>query len=149
MFRAFARASALALALAPISSPVSSIAPATLAAASTASPEPRVVLYCARGAADYPDAEITLSAQGPYALQVVYVDFHPSAGRARWTLRDCLYTAQRLDGSRPIVASLWVRGRERGSPRELILQCLTPALQRLPIAATAQPNMPPCPEPLH
>src|SRR3954470_24021289 len=124
MFRVFARASALALALAPISSPVSSLAPGALSAAS---PEPRVSLYCARGAADYPDAEITLSAQGAYALHVVYVDFRPSAGRARWTLRDCLYTAQRLDGSRPIVASLWVRGRKRGSPRELILQCLTPA----------------------
>ena len=149
MFRAFARASALALALAPISSAVSSLAPVALpAAASLASPEARAVLYCAR-AADYPDAEITLSEQGPYALQVVYVDFRPSAGRARWALRDCLYTAQRLDGSRPIVASLWVRGRERGSPRELILQCLTPALQRLPIAVPSQPNMPPCPEPLH
>jgi hypothetical protein len=146
MFRALARASALTLALAPLSSPVSSLAPASLPAAP---PEARVALYCARGAADYPDAEITLSAQGPYVLHMVYVDYRPSAARARWTLRDCLYTAQRLDGSRPIVASLWVRAGERSAPRELILQCLTPALQRLPIAAPSQPNMPPCPEPLH
>src|SRR4051812_22750943 len=147
MFRVVAPPRALALALAPISSAVSPLAPAPLPAA--ASPEERVTLYCARGAADYPDAEIRLSAQGPYDLQVVYVDFHPSAGRARWTLRDCLYTAQRLDGSRPIVASLWVRGRERGSPRELILQCLTPALQSLPIGRPATPNMPACPDPLN
>src|SRR4051812_30701542 len=145
MGRLLARAGAFVLALGPASTSVSSPAPSSPLPAA----EEKVVLYCARGAADYPDAEITLNSRGPYALHILYVDYRPSGARARWTLRDCLYTAQRLDGSRPIVASLWVRGRERGSPRELILQCLTPALQSLPIGRPATPNMPACPDPLN
>ena len=136
---------ALVLALgvsSPLSYPASTPAP-------SAARDPKVVLHCARGVADYPDAEITLSGQGPYVLHLVFVDYRPSAGRARWSLRDCLYTARRLDSSRPIVASLWVRGREPRSPRELILQCLTPALQTLPIEKAMPPNMPTCPSPSH
>lgn len=79
-------------------------------------------LYCARGTGEYPDAELTLSASGPYVMNVVYVGYRPSRGRAEWTVRDCLRTANMLDGSRPIVASLWYSDRPRGAPRELILQ---------------------------
>src|SRR5881394_3290802 len=138
MVRMFARASALLLALGPVSSPVSSPVPPRHA-------EERVSLYCARGSGEYPDAELTLSASGPYLLHVVYVGFRPSRGRADWTLRDCLRTAGRLDGSRQVLASLWVRERERGAPRELILQCLTRALQSMPIAEASPPIMPACP----
>jgi len=133
-----ARASALLLALGPMSSLVSSPVPPRPA-------EERVSLYCARGAGEYPDAELTLSASGPYVMNMVYVGFRPSRGRAEWTLRDCLRTASRLDGSRPIMASLWVRERQRGAPGELILQCMTPTLQSLPIGEAAAPTMPPCP----
>ncbi len=108
-----------------------------------------VALYCARGAADYPDAELTLTASGPYAIDVVYVGYRPSRSRARWTLRDCASTAMKLDSSRRIVASLWYRERGRGSPRELILQCLTEPLQSMPIAGPARPIMPACFEPSH
>jgi hypothetical protein len=138
MVRMLARASALLLALGPVSAPVSSPVPPRPA-------EERVSLHCARGTADYPDTELTLSASGPYLMQVVYVDYRPSRGRADWALRDCLRTASKLDASRPIVASLWVRERRRGSPRELILQCLTPALQSMPIAEASPPIMPACP----
>jgi hypothetical protein len=140
MLRMLARASALLLALGPISLPVSSLAPSRPA-------EEKVSLYCARGSAEYPDAELTLSASGPYVLNVVYVAFRPSRGRAEWTVRDCLRTAGRLDGSRPILVSLWHRERPRGSARELILQCLTPALQSLPIAEGSPSIMPACPAP--
>jgi len=142
MLRALARASALVLALGPVSSPVSSLVPPRAVAE-------RVSLYCARGAGEYPDAELTLSASGPYLLNVVYVGHRPSRGRADWTVRDCVFTAARLDGSRPILVSLWHRERPRGSPRELILQCLTPTLQSLPIAEASPPIMPACPRPLH
>ena len=79
-------------------------------------------LYCARGTGEYPDAELTLRTSGPHVLNVVYVAYRPSRGRADWTVRDCLRTAARLDASRPIVVSLWHRERPRGSPRELISQ---------------------------
>jgi hypothetical protein len=82
--------------------------------------EPPITLYCARGTPDYPDAEITLSAQGHHVVNVVFVGFRPSRVRADWSLRDCLYTATRLDGSRGIVASLWYRDRGARSPQELL-----------------------------
>ena len=138
MLRMLTRASALLLALGPVSSPVSSPVP----------PRPaveKVSLYCARGAGEYPDAELTLSASGPYLMNVVYVAYRPSRARAHWTVRDCLHTAARLDASRPVVVSLWHRERPRGSPRELILQCLTPALQSMPIGEASPPIMPACP----
>ena len=81
-----------------------------------------MALYCARGSGDYPDAVLTLSASGPYVMDMVYVGYRPSRWRSDWTVRDCLRTAHSLDGSRPIVASLWYRERVRGAPRELILQ---------------------------
>jgi len=135
-----ARASVLVLAVLPVSSPVSSDLPRRVALA----PPETVSLYCGRGA-DYPDVHLILGADGaPHELRVVFVDFRPSGGRARWTLRDCLYTAHRLDGSRPIVASLWIRARDRREPRELILQCMTPALQSLSIESPPAPIMPAC-----
>ncbi len=70
-----------------------------------------IALYCARGGADYPDAEMTLSAEGGHLVRVVYVGFRPSPARADWTLRDCLNTALKLDGSRDIVVRLWYRER--------------------------------------
>ena len=115
MLRSLARTSVLVLGLGPVSSLVSSPIPPQAA-------EQAVSLYCARGTADYPDAELTLSARGPHILQVVYVGYRPSRSRAEWTLRDCLRTARKLDDSRPIVASLWVREPRRGSPHELILR---------------------------
>ena len=79
--------------------------------------EPPIALYCARGVADYPDAEMTLNAHGSHVVNVTFVGFRPSRVRADWSLRDCLNTAAKLDGSRDIVARLWyreryVRGRE-------------------------------------
>jgi hypothetical protein len=133
-----ARASAMLIALGPMSSLVSSPVPPRPA-------EERVSLYCARGAGEYPDAELTLSASGPYLMNMVYVGYRPSRGRAEWTVRDCLRTASRLDGSRPIVASLWVRERRRAAPGELILQCMTSTLQSLPIGEGSPPIMPACP----
>ena len=85
MLRMLARASALLLALGPMSPLVSSPVPPRPA-------EERVSLYCARGAGEYPDAELTLSASGPYVMNMVYVGFRPSRGRAEWTVRDCLRT---------------------------------------------------------
>ena len=115
MLRMLARASALLLALGPVSSPVSSLVPPRPA-------EEKVSLYCARGAGEYPDAELTLRTGGPHVLNVVYVAYRPSRGRATWTVRDCLRTARGLDASQPIVVSLWHRERPHGSPRQLILQ---------------------------
>jgi hypothetical protein len=72
--------------------------------------DPRVALYCARGVADYPDAELTLNAHGSHVVNVTFVEFRPSRVRADWSLRDCLSTAAKLDDSRDIVARLWYRG---------------------------------------
>jgi len=68
-----------------------------------------IALYCARGVPDYPDAQLTLSDSGSHVVKVVFVGYRPSRPRADWSLRDCLYTASRLDGSRDIVATLWYR----------------------------------------
>ena len=77
-----------------------------------------VSLYCARGAGDYPDAAMTLKASGSHVVNVVFVGYRPSRVRADWSLRDCLYTASRLDGSRDIEASLWYRERGERLRRE-------------------------------
>jgi hypothetical protein len=77
-----------------------------------------VNLWCARGVADYPDAAMTLNPQGSHVVNVVFVGYRPSRARAEWSLRDCLYTASRLDASRDIVARLWYRDREPYSPHE-------------------------------
>jgi hypothetical protein len=71
--------------------------------------DPRVALYCARGVPDYPDAELTLNIHGSHVVDVTFVEFRPSRVRADWSLRDCLSTAAKLDGSRDIVARLWYR----------------------------------------
>ena len=92
----------------------------TLLAAPCAAQE-QLSLYCGRGTPDYPDAELTLSPSGHHVVNVVFVGYHPSRGRADWSLRDCLNTAARYAGSRDIVASLWYR--ERGD-----------RLQRVPLA---------------
>ena len=82
-------------------------------------PLPRpVALHCARGVADYPDAEMRLSARGHHVVDVTFVGFRPSRVRADWSLRDCLNTASKLDGSRDIVAWLWYRERQLRSSRE-------------------------------
>ena len=90
------------------------LAPAAQAA------EPPVVLHCARGTPDYPDAEMTLSARGSHVVHVTYVGYRPSRARADWSLNDCLFTASRLDGSRDIVAWLWYREHARGALPELL-----------------------------
>ena len=75
-------------------------------------------LYCGRGTADYPDAELTLSPTGSHVVRVVFVGYRPSRGRADWSLRDCLNTAARYAGTKDIVASLWYRERDDRQPRE-------------------------------
>ena len=70
-----------------------------------------IALYCARATDAYPDAEMTLNAQGGHMVRVVYVGYRPSPARADWSLRDCLNTAIKLDGSRDIVVQLWYRDR--------------------------------------
>lgn len=70
-----------------------------------------VSLHCARGVPDYPDAEMSISGRSEHVVNVVFVGFRPSRGRAEWSLRDCLNTAAKLDGSRNIVAFLWYRER--------------------------------------
>jgi hypothetical protein len=75
-------------------------------------------LYCARGTADYPDAEMTFHPEGRHVVDIVFVGYRPSRGRADWALRDCLNTAAKVDSSRQIVARLWYRQRGWRSPRE-------------------------------
>ena len=77
-----------------------------------------IALYCARGA-DYPDAEMRLSASGPHVVRVTFVGFNPSRTRAEWSLRDCLNTAIRLDSSHDILISLWYRERYSPDVQEL------------------------------
>src|SRR5678809_1329195 len=84
---------------------------------SSAAAEP-IALHCARGVADYPDAEVRLNVSGHHVLDVTFVGYRPSRSRAEWSLRDCLATALKLDASRGIVASLWYRDRPRGVPQE-------------------------------
>ena len=80
-----------------------------------------VTLYCARGVPDYPDAEVTLKAEGRHVVDVTFVGFRPTPGRAQWSLQDCLNVALKLDPSRAAVGTLWYR--ERRSPaREQLLR---------------------------
>jgi hypothetical protein len=85
---------------------------------SSAAAEPPVVLHCARGTPDYPDAYMRLNSRDGHVVDVVFYGYRPSRGRAAWSLRDCLFTATRLDGSRDIVASLWYLDPERPGVRE-------------------------------
>jgi hypothetical protein len=78
-----------------------------------------VALHCARGAGDFPDAEMRLSERGAHVLHVTFVGYRPSRSRADWSLRDCLGTASRLDGTRDIDARLWYRERGADSARPL------------------------------
>ena len=68
-----------------------------------------IALHCARGVPDYPDVHLTLNPSGSHVVNVVYVGYRPSRPRADWSLRDCLATAAKLDGSRDIVATRWYR----------------------------------------
>jgi hypothetical protein len=74
-------------------------------------------LHCARGVPDYPDAEMVFSESGSHFVDIVFVGYRPSKARAEWSLRDCLNTAAKVDGSRPILARLWYRERGGKSPR--------------------------------
>ena len=76
-----------------------------------AAAQPTISLHCARGVPDYPDAEMSMSEGREHVVNVVFVGFRPSRGRAEWSVRDCLSTAAKLEGSRNIVASLWYRER--------------------------------------
>jgi len=78
----------------------------------------RFSLYCGRGTPDYPDAELRLNSSGHHVVEVIFVGFRPSKGRADWSLRDCLNTAARYAGTRDIVASLWYRERDDRTHRE-------------------------------
>jgi len=70
-----------------------------------------VPLYCARSAGDYPDAAIELNERGAHVVNVTFVGYRPTRSRADWSLRDCLFTATKLDGTRDIEAHAWYRER--------------------------------------
>ena len=70
-----------------------------------------VPLHCARGAGDSPDAAMELNARGAHVLNVTFVGYRPTRSRADWSLRDCLFTATKLDNTRDIEAHLWYRAR--------------------------------------
>lgn len=72
-----------------------------------------VPLYCGRAAGDYPDAAMELNKRGAHVVNVTFVGHRPTRSRADWSLRDCLYTATKLDGTHDIEARLWYR--ERGA----------------------------------
>jgi hypothetical protein len=93
-------------------------------------------LYCARGAGEYPDAEMTFHPEGSHVVDVVFVGYRPSRARAEWSLRDCLNTAAKLDGSRNIVALLWYR--ERGQRLQSPLEPFGPSRRLVYHAATKQ-----------
>lgn len=94
--------------------------------AAPAAAEPSVALYCARGTPDFPDADMKLNPRGSHVVDVVFVGYRPSRMRADWSLRDCLYTASRLDSSRGIVARLWYRDRGQRDPYELLQTAVLP-----------------------
>ena len=78
-----------------------------------------VALHCARGPGEYPDAAIQLNERGAHVVNVTFVGYRPTRSRADWSLRDCLFTATKLDASRDIEAHLWYRERAADSPRPL------------------------------
>ena len=105
--------------------------------AAPATAQPTISLHCARGVADYPDAEMSINGRSEHVVNVVFVGFRPSRGRLEWSLRDCLSTAAKLDGSRNIVALSWYRERGQrvseplepfGESRRLIYQAATKQL---------------------
>ena len=83
-----------------------------------------VALHCARAADDYPDAAMELNERGAHVVNVTFVGHRPTRSRADWSLRDCLFTATKLDGTRDIEAHLWYR--ERGADK--VPQPLEPEL---------------------
>lgn len=99
-----------------------------------AAAQPTISLYCARGVPDYPDAEMSISERSEHVVNVVFVGFRPSRGRAEWSVRDCLSTAAKLDGSRNIVASLWYR--ERGQRLQEPLEPFGPSRRLVYHAST-------------
>jgi hypothetical protein len=54
-----------------------------------------------------------LNPRGPHVLNVTFVGQRPTRSRADWSLRDCLFTATKLDSTRDIEAHAWFR--ERGA----------------------------------
>src|SRR5687767_4242027 len=102
----------------------------------SAAAQPAIPLHCARGVPDYPDAEMGISGRSEHILNVVFVGFRPSRGRAEWSLRDCLSTAAKLDGSRNIVAFLWYR--ERGQRSQEPLEPFGPARRLVYHASSKQ-----------
>ena len=78
-----------------------------------------VPLHCARGPGDYPDAAMQLNERGAHVVHVTFVGYRPTRSRADWSLRDCLFTASKLDGSRDIEAHLWYRERNDARARPL------------------------------
>jgi hypothetical protein len=95
-----------------------------------------VSLHCARGVPDYPDAEMSISGQSEHVVNVVFVGFRPSRSRAEWSLRDCLSTAAKLDGSRNIVAFLWYR--DRGQRAQEVIEPFGPARRLVYHASSKQ-----------
>ena len=77
-----------------------------------------VPLHCARGAGEYPDAAIELKERGAHVVNVTFVGHRPTRSRADWSLRDCLFTATKLDGTRDIDAHLWYRERGGDARRQ-------------------------------
>ena len=71
-----------------------------------------------------------------HVVNVVFVGFRPSRGRAEWSVRDCLSTAAKLDGSRNIVASLWYR--ERGQRLQEPLEPFGPSRRLVYHASSKQ-----------
>lgn len=95
-----------------------------------------IALHCARGnVSDYPDVELRLDGEGPRVVHVTFVGYRPSAGRAEWSLRDCLRTAVKFDDSQDIEAKLWyreprLRSRQQplplhGTPAKLVYSAST------------------------
>ena len=78
-----------------------------------------VALHCARGPGDYPDAAIQLNERGAHVVNVTFVGYRPTRSRADWSLRDCLFTASKLDSTRDIEAHLWFRERDASAPVQL------------------------------
>ena len=101
-----------------------------------AAAQPTISLHCARGVADYPDAEMSISERSEHVVNVVFVGFRPSRGRAEWSVRECLSTAAKLDGSRNIVASLWYR--ERGQRLQEPLEPFGPSRRLVYHASSKQ-----------
>ena len=77
-----------------------------------------IALHCARGVGEYPDAAMQLNERGAHVVHVTFVGHRPTRSRADWSLRDCLFTASKLDSTRDIEAHLWFRERGADSDRQ-------------------------------